>query len=191
MLKLSGEVIMSRISDIDRGHASPEQVAAYDDEVARVGQVTNMKKVILHSLPAYKTYKGFYALQQAVRELVGIRAFNIFAYAISTGSDCVLCATFFRRLLKDEGIEPKDFIPTDIEALLLRVGQAIGATRGELSDDTWEDLKRHFDDAGIVTLIGFAGTMVATNIFNSVLEVDLDDYLAPFVTEDAAEAQLA
>jgi hypothetical protein len=182
---------MGRISDIEREHASPEQVAAYDDEVAHVGQVTNMKKAILHSLPAYKTYKGFYALQQAVRELVGVRAFNIFAYAISTGSDCVLCATFFRRLLKEEGIEPKDFSPTNIEALLLRVGQAIGAQRGELSDDMWGELKRHFDDSGIVTLVSFAGTMIATNIFNTVLEVDLDDYLAPFVTEDAAEPQPA
>ncbi|WP_262300311.1 carboxymuconolactone decarboxylase family protein [Microvirga sesbaniae] len=174
---------MSRVSAVERGRGSSEQDAAYDDEVARVGQVTNMKKAILHSLPAYRTYKGFYELQKAAKDLVGVRAFNVFAYAISTGSDCVLCATFFRRLLKEAGIEPRDFNPTEIEAILLKVGQAIGERRGKLSDDIWQELRRHFDETGVVTLIGFAGTMVATNIFNSVLEVDLDDYLEPFVVE--------
>ncbi|WP_201835769.1 carboxymuconolactone decarboxylase family protein [Microvirga zambiensis] len=177
------EVTMSRVSAVERGHGSLEQDAAYDDEVARVGQVTNMKKAILHSLPAYRTYKGFYELQKAAKELVGVRAFNVFAYAISTGSDCVLCATFFRRLLKEAGIEPRDFTPSEIEAVLLKVGQAIGEQRGKLSDDIWQELRQHFDEAGVVTLIGFAGTMVATNIFNSVLEVDLDAYLEPFVVE--------
>lgn len=174
---------MSRVSAVGEGHGSPEQVAAYNDEIARVGQVTNMKKAILHSLPAYKTYKGFYDLQKAAKDLVGARAFNVFAYAVSTGSDCVLCATFFRRLLKEEGIEPRDFTPTAVEAVLLKVGQAIGERRGKLSDSVWQELRQHFDDAGIVTLIGFAGTMVATNIFNTVLEVDLDEYLEPFVVE--------
>ncbi len=174
---------MSRVSSIEEGQGSPEQVAAYNDEIARVGQVTNMKKAILHSLPAYKTYKGFYELQKAAKDLVGIRAFNVFAYAVSTGSDCVLCATFFRRLLKEEGIEPRDFTPTEIEAVLLKVGQAIGESRGKLPESVWQELRKHFDETGIVTLIGFAGTMVATNIFNSVLEVDLDEYLEPFVVE--------
>ncbi|MEZ0168185.1 hypothetical protein [Microvirga sp. TS319] len=174
---------MSRVSVVEPGLGSPEQDAAYSDEIARVGQVTNMKKAILHSLPAYRTYKGFYDLQKAARDLVGVRAFNIFAYAISTGSDCVLCATFFRRLLKEEGIEPRDFTPTEIEAILLKVGRTIGERRGKLSDSVWRELRQHFDDTGVVTLIGFAGTMVATNIFNSVLEVDLDEYLEPFVVE--------
>jgi hypothetical protein len=174
---------MSRVSAVERGYGSPEQIAAYNDEIARVGQVTNMKKAILHSLPAYRTYKGFYELQKAAKDLVGVRAFNIFAYAISTGSDCVLCATFFRRLLKEAGIEPRDFTPTQIEAVLLKVGQAIGEKRGELSETLWQELRQHFDEAGIVTLIGFAGTMVATNIFNTVLQVDLDEYLEPFVVE--------
>jgi len=174
---------MSRVSSIEQGQGSPEQVAAYNDEIARVGQVTNMKKAILHSLPAYRTYKGFYDLQKAAKELVGLRAFNVFAYAVSTGSDCVLCATFFRRLLKEEGIEPRDFNPTEIEAVLLKVGRTIGESRGKLPDDVWQELTKYFDEAGIVTLIGFAGTMVATNIFNSVLEVDLDEYLEPFVME--------
>ncbi|MBM6595092.1 carboxymuconolactone decarboxylase family protein [Microvirga pudoricolor] len=174
---------MSRISAVQQGHGTSEQDAAYDDEIARVGQVTNMKKAILHSLPAYRTYKGFYELQKAAKDLVGLRAFNVFAYAISTGSDCVLCATFFRRLLNEAGVEPKDFAPTEVETVLLKIGQSIGERRGKLTDDVWQELRQHFDEAGVVTLIGFAGTMVATNIFNTILEVDLDDYLEPFVVE--------
>jgi hypothetical protein len=32
----------------------------------------------------------------------------------------------------------------------------------------------------IVTLTAFAGLMIATNVFNDVLRVDLDDYLAAY-----------
>jgi len=172
---------MSRITAVEQGRGTSEQEAAYNDEIARVGQVTNMKKAILHSLPAYRTYKGFYELQKAAKDLVGVRAFNVFAYAISTGSDCVLCATFFRRLLKEAGIEPRDFTPTAVEAILLKVGQAIGERRGKLSDSMWSELPQHFSGAAAITLSGCAASMVATYIFNSGLETDLHDYVMPLL----------
>src|SRR6476661_3769626 len=42
------EVRMSRITAVEQGRGTSEQEAAYNDEIARVGQVTNMKKAILH-----------------------------------------------------------------------------------------------------------------------------------------------
>ncbi|PKU22667.1 hypothetical protein [Telmatospirillum siberiense] len=168
---------MSIISPVDPDRLDDQRRQAFQDEVTRVGQVTNMKRAILHSLPAYRTYKEFYALQLATRQLVGERAFNIFAYAISSGSDCLLCSTFFRRLLRESGIDPKDFEPTAVEKILIDIGGAIGRGERALPQETQARLRQHFDEAGIVTLVAFAGTMVATNIFNSVLEIDLDDYL--------------
>ena len=41
----------------------------------------------------------------------------------------------------------------------------------------FSELKKFFTDEQIVTLTAFAGLMIATNLINNVLKVDLDGYL--------------
>ena len=41
-------------------------------------------------------------------------------------------------------------------------------------------LAERFSDAEIVALVAFGAMMVATNVFNDALRVDLDGYLAPY-----------
>jgi hypothetical protein len=168
---------MARINLVQRVALDPQRQQSYDDEIARVGQVTNMKGTILHSLAAHQAYHGSYLIKAELIKLLGKRAFNIYAHAISSASDCLLCSTFFRKALAAEGISPKDFNPTDDEQLLIDLGSRIGGRAKQLDDAIWARLKQRYDDSAIVNLIGFGGTMVATNIFNSLLEVDMDDYL--------------
>ncbi|MFJ2992195.1 hypothetical protein [Pandoraea sp. NPDC087047] len=169
---------MARIKRVEREALDVQRQQAYDDEIARVGRVTNMKATILHSLPAHQAYHGAYLIKAELITLLGKRAFNVYAYAISTGSDCLLCSTFFRQALKAEGVDPRDFVPTETEQLLTELGSAIGGKRAnQLDDALWGRLNDRFDETAIVNLIGFGGTMVATNIFNSLLEVDIDSYL--------------
>jgi hypothetical protein len=40
-----------------------------------------------------------------------------------------------------------------------------------------------FSDAEIVVIVGFAGQMIATNNFNSVLQIDVDKRLLPIIDE--------
>ncbi|WP_051516468.1 hypothetical protein [Herbaspirillum sp. RV1423] len=168
---------MARLNLVAREALDPQRRQAYDDEIARVGLVTNMKGTILHSLPAHQAYHGSYLIKAELIRLLGKRAFNIYAHAISSASDCLLCSTFFRKALAAEGISPKDFNPTEEEQLLIDLGSRIGGRARQLDEAIWARLKQRYDDAAIVNLIGFGGTMVATNIFNSILEVDVDDYL--------------
>ncbi|MCA1326846.1 hypothetical protein [Herbaspirillum sp. alder98] len=169
---------MAILTVVDRATLDPEGQQAYDEEIARVGRVTNMKGTILRSLPAHRAYHGSYLIKAELIKLLGKRAFNVYANAISSASDCILCYTFFRQALKADGIDPKDFVATETEQLLAELGSAIGGNRAhQLDADLWRRLRDTFDDTAIVNLIGFGGTMVATNIFNSVLEVDIDDYL--------------
>jgi hypothetical protein len=169
---------MARIPLVDRAALDPERQHAYDDEIARVGRVTNMKATILHSLEAHRAYHGSYLIKAELIRLLGKRAFNVYAHAISSGSECLLCSTFFRQALKAEGVDPRDFVPTETEQLLIDLGSAIGGKRAsQLDEDLWTRIRDRFDDTAIVNLIGFGGTMVATNIFNSLLEVDIDSYL--------------
>ena len=50
-------------------------------------------------------------------------------------------------------------------------------------------LESHFSALQIVTLTAFGALMVATNVVNNALDVELDDYLQPYrkgVRESAA-----
>lgn len=169
---------MARLPQVVRAALDAERQQAYDDEITRVGLVTNMKGTILHSLPAHRAYHGSYQIKAELIAPLGKRAFNVYAHAISSASDCLLCSTFFRQALQAEGIAPGAFEPTELEQLLIQLGSHIGQHRTQpLGDALWAQLKARFDERAIVNLIGFGGTMVATNIFNSLLEVDIDSYL--------------
>ncbi|APD13680.1 hypothetical protein, partial [Pandoraea pulmonicola] len=74
---------MARIPLADRAALDPERRHAYDDEMARVGRVTNMKTTILRSLAAHRAYHGSYPIKAELIRLLGKRAFNVYAYAIS------------------------------------------------------------------------------------------------------------
>ena len=49
----------------------------------------------------------WYDLRDEVVPFLGERATMLFAHAISTGTDCLVCSTFFRRLLIDVGRRPR------------------------------------------------------------------------------------
>lgn len=168
---------MARINRVERAALDEARREAFDQEIVRVGSVTNMKGTILHSLPAHQAYHGSYLIKAELIKLLGKRAFNIYAHAISSASDCLLCSTYFRRALAAENVAPADFQPSEEEQLLIDLGSKIGGRSMQLDEALWARLKQRYDDTAIVNLIGFGGTMVATNIFNSILEVDLDDSL--------------
>ena len=87
-------------------NASPEVKREYDDQIAKHGRVTNMKRTLLHSVPAFHAYMEWYTLYDQIVPFTGERALSLFAYAISTGNDCLICSTFFRKILIDSGDDP-------------------------------------------------------------------------------------
>lgn len=84
---------MARINRVERAALDEARREAFDQEIVRVGSVTNMKGTILHSLPAHQAYHGSYLIKAELIKLLGKRAFNIYAHAISSASDCLLCST--------------------------------------------------------------------------------------------------
>ena len=58
---------------------------------------------------------------------------------------------------------------------------ALYLTKFSYTPETWARLKTRFSDRDIVNLVGFAGMMIATNVFNSVLGIDVDKELESFV----------
>src|SRR6267142_6937233 len=70
------------------------------------GRVTNMKRTLAHSPEALVALMTWYPLRDAVAAFLGDRATTLFAHAVSTEAECLICSTFFRRILIDAGEDP-------------------------------------------------------------------------------------
>ncbi len=81
---------MARIQTVEPEDANAEQRAAHDDGVKRYGRMTNMKRTLLHSLPAFRALMEFYPLAEVVAPFLGARPTNVFLHAISAETDCLV-----------------------------------------------------------------------------------------------------
>ena len=111
--------------------------------------------------------------------LVGSGA-TLFAHAVSTQTDCLICSTFFRRLLTDAGENPDALELNDRERAAVDFGRQLSVNANAVSDELYSRLASFLQPEQIVTLTAFGGLMIATNIFNNALRVDLDEYLWPY-----------
>jgi hypothetical protein len=168
---------MPRIPPIELEQTEGEVRTVYEKGVAKWGRLTNMKRTLLHSLPAYRVLMEWYTLFDVLKEFLGERLAIIFSHAISAESDCLICTTYMRRLLIDWGENPDELKLDDKGEALVEFGRALARQGNRVTDGTYAKVARFFDDEQMVALTAFAGLMVATNIINNVLQVDLDEYL--------------
>jgi alkylhydroperoxidase family enzyme len=171
---------MPRIEPIDYESAPPETRALHDETVRKHGRVTNMKATLLHSPPAFHALMEWYTLRDVVQPFLGERLTYIFSHVISDENDCLICSTFFRRLLIDAGADPDSFTLNGRETLVAEFGRQLAQPHACVSDDLFDRLSAAFTDEQIVALTAFGAMMVATNIINNALEVPFDDYLDPY-----------
>jgi hypothetical protein len=175
---------MARIQPLEYDQAPPDAKAAYDEHAKHHGRMTNMKRTLLHSLPAFHALMEWYTLRDVVRPFLGDRGTTIFSHAISAETDCLICSTFFRRILIDAGENPDELALDDRERLLVTFGRQLATNAKTVSDELYRALAAHFTPPQIVALTAFGCIMLATNVFNDALRVDLDEYLEPYRKSD-------
>ncbi|THF62124.1 hypothetical protein [Pseudothauera rhizosphaerae] len=168
---------MQLIEPLSPDALTPRQQVSYDAKIARDGRVTNMQRTLLHAPEAFDAYIEWYKLRDLLIPAFGERAVWIFCHTISAGTDCLVCSTFFRRLLIDKGIPPEAFVPTEEEQLLQSLARTFLANGHGVDADAWRRLAERHDTRTLVLLIAFGGLMVANNLFNNLLDVPLDEYL--------------
>jgi alkylhydroperoxidase family enzyme len=171
---------MARIPPLDDDKAGPEARAALEAIAAEHGRVTNMKRTLARSPVALRALMTWYDLRAEVVPVLGERLTTLFAYAISAGTDCLVCSTFFRRLLIDAGEDPDAVRLDDRERIVFEYARQLAADPNKVSDELFAQLTAEFRPEQIVALTAFGGLMVATNLFNNALHVDLDEYLHPY-----------
>lgn len=157
--------------------ASEEVRREYDDQIDKHGRITNMKRTLLHNVPSFKAYMEWYTLYDELQPVLGDRALSILSYAVSSGNDCLICGSFFKKILEDGGDDPDDLTMNETEALLHTLGTCVSLDPHNIPDYVYDGLKERFSDEVIVTIVAFCGLMVATNLFNTVMKVDLDEVL--------------
>jgi len=177
--------MMSRmpwIPPLDEAEAPEASRATADAHAATGGRMTNMKWTLAHSPTALDALLTWYPLHDEVAPVLGQRRTWLFCHAISTASDCLVCSTFFRRLLIDAGEDPGELQLDEFDELIVDFGRRLGTDPHSVDDALHARLAERLDTAQLVTLTAFGAIMVATNVFNDALAVDLDGYLQTYAT---------
>ena len=172
-----------RISLPEYQDLSPEMQAAFDAQVHAHGRMTNMKKTLTHSRVAFRSLMSWYELREEILPFLGERLVNLFAHAISHETDCLICSTFFRRILVESGENPDQLVLSARESLVVAYGRQLVKNPLQVSDDLFKQLQLEFRESELVSITAFAGLMIATNVFNNALRIPLDEYLMPYKKE--------
>jgi alkylhydroperoxidase family enzyme len=172
-----------RIRQIDYSTA-PETTKRAHDQHLSIARITNMKRTLLRSVPAFDALMAWYPLRDATIPILGERLTTIFAHAISAETDCLICSTFFRRILIDAGEDP-DHLELDArEQAVVAFARRIGHSPFAVPDEIFAPMRELFNEEAIVTITAFGALMVATNVVNNALDIPLDEYLEPYRREE-------
>ena len=171
---------MSRITPIAVADAQPAAREELERQIETHGRVTNMKCTLARSPAALAAFMTWYDLYDVVQPLLGQRQTTLFCHAISNATDCLICSTFFRRWLSEQGENPDELQLSEREEDLVAFGQQLARDAHGVSDELFRRLSSWLSAEQLVALTAFGGMMIATNVFNNALRVDLDEYLVPF-----------
>ena len=169
---------MTRIEPLDV--YSPDMDEAAAAHVATGARMTNMKNTLAHDRVAFDALMSWYPLRDAVVPFLGERRTELYCHAISVQSDCLICSTFFRRLLIDRGENPDELELDQHDELIVELGRQLAVDAHGVSDDLFGRLRARHGEREVVLLIAFGALMLATNVVNDALRVPLDDYLAAY-----------
>ena len=172
---------MPRIEPLTTEEVSASVKVAFERHVQEYGgRITNMKATLGHSLLAFEAYMQWYPLYAELEKILGKRMAYLFAHAISYAADCPLCSTFFRKIIIDSGENPDKLELTESQANILNFGSGIAKHNGNIADDLYNAVAVNYNENEMVVLTAFAGIMIATNVFNNVIETEIDEYLESY-----------
>ena len=164
---------MPRISMIDPATASPEVKQAIDEHLAKGYSLTKEKLTLLHNVAAFKAIEeGSYSVDKELCRIVGERAANFFEYAISIENDCIVCTTYFKRLLDKQGIDIHNFEFTDDENLLIEYAKALAKDPRHIPAELLDRLQAKYNEEEFVVITAQGIMMLANNYFNDIAEVE-------------------
>ncbi|MCL1949685.1 MAG: hypothetical protein FWF59_08140 [Turicibacter sp.] len=165
---------MNRVSQINYSKAPETVQKEHDFHIENVGKMTNMKRTLLNNIPTFRVMMEWYTMKDEAKKFLNDLEIYFLCYTISSENECAICSLFFVKLLQEQGIDHRNFEFNARQQALVDYGRAIGKNPKSISDEVFAALKKEFTEEQIVVITGFAAMMVATNLINHVLEVDVD-----------------
>lgn len=167
---------MAYVSIPNEDELTEEAKQFYDAKIQKDGSISNMTHTLLRSMKSFYALE-FYPIRDEMVKIVGSRATYFYCYAISSENECLVCTTYHARLLKHLNLEPGEFTFSDVEKVLIDYGRGLVNDPNRIDPSIFDRLKHHFSEPEIVLITTVGCKMIASNIFNSALQIDLDEYL--------------
>jgi len=174
---------MSRISQVMYEEASPELQAEYTRVVELYGSVSNMKATLLHSPVALRAVLEWYTLFGKVKPVLGKRLSILFCNAISRENACTLCTTYMQKEIVESGEDPEQLQLDDRDTTIVAFGHQLAADPNRVSGELFDKLRGYLTETQIVELTVFGALMIVNNIFNSALQIDVDENLSAYAID--------
>lgn len=164
---------MARITKIELETAREEVKQTVAEHLSQGYKISNEKLTLLHNITAFKALEeSSYTLDKELQRLIGKRAGDFFEYAISVQNDCLVCSSYFTRLLEENGIDFDTFEFTERENLLIAYGRAMAENPKQIPEELFAQLKKEFTEEEIVVITTMGVLMIANNYFNDILQVE-------------------
>src|ERR671911_2557805 len=135
---------MARIEPVDESSAPAQSRELAAAHAATGGRMTNMKWTLAHSPAALDALLQWYPLHDQIAPVLGERRTWLFCHAISTQSDCLICSTFFRRLLIDAGEDPSALKLDEFDELIMDLGRRLAVDPHSVDDALHAKLAERF-----------------------------------------------
>ena len=174
---------MPYVDPLEFSQASEEAKTIWRQQEESYGKITNMKRTLAHNSSAFKSMMEWYSLKNEVSKFLDEISIYLFCQAISDKSKCKICDLYFIRLLKQKNIDPTQYKTNKKQSTLLRFAHSLTINDKKISPELMQKLNKYFTASELVSLTVLACFMRATNMFNNIIEVDLDQDLHQYDTK--------
>jgi len=137
--------------------------------------LNNLTRILAHSRLSLDVYMQWQPLYREVSSIIGFRAAYLYAFVISETVESTFYCDLFRGIILDNGDDPDNLELSEIDQDLLSFCTEIAENNGHIAEITYDRLRGQYTDKELVTLVAFAGQMIAACIFNNVLGINTTD----------------
>lgn len=130
-------------------------------------------------------------IEQGLKRLIG--------YIASTAAGCKYCQIHTAHGAHEQGEEDARILAawdyetsdlfTEAERAALRVAQAGAITPSEVTDEQFENLRRHYSDAQVVEIVAVISMFGFLNRWNAIMDTDLEEVPLSFSQRAGVETR--
>lgn len=169
---------MARVSLIEQESASPEVREIYDKALR--GKPGNIQKALAHRPEMFKNFLPFYA---SVGRSLDRRLYELIYLRVSLINGCHYCTQHHVASSKRAGLTAEDWAAlragnysrySDKERAALTYVEKLTHTPHEITEEDFDELKKHFSEPEIVDIHMLAGLANLTNRVTDPLGLELE-----------------